>query len=141
VEFEPLVRSGSPTAPRGQESTMANMSYCRFENTLRDLQDVEFALEQYLVAPEEAPTSESEMAAMRELGPVCERVQELLAELAEMQEEIEEERRAEEHKALMRAARLRRAELLAELSALDSGLSDVDAERGAYGGSPDAPTS
>lgn len=47
---------------------MANMSYCRFENTLRDLHDCAAALEQ---DPTLSKLSESERQAARQLIAHC----------------------------------------------------------------------
>jgi hypothetical protein len=66
---------------------MSNMSYVRFENTLRDLQDVKAALEDMLVEPEGNELSHSEWAAMLRLENVAQDVQELIAQVKEAEDE------------------------------------------------------
>lgn len=54
---------------------MANMSYCRFENTLRDLQDCEEALAEMVEAEDEfEPLSESEERAKLRLIALCSKI-------------------------------------------------------------------
>lgn len=48
---------------------MANMSYCRFENTLRDLQDCEYALDN--IYDEVGEMSDRERNSMLDLVKLC----------------------------------------------------------------------
>ena len=50
---------------------MANMSYCRFENTSSDLDDCVDNLEELLIGEDE--DSESELAAAADLRELCEK--------------------------------------------------------------------
>lgn len=59
---------------------MSNMSYCRFENTLRDLQDCSRYLEQVLYGdPTEPcePLSESELSSALKLLRLCQDLSEI----------------------------------------------------------------
>ena len=50
---------------------MSNMSYCRFENTARDLDDCQTALEELLNGSASEPLSASELAAAKRLAGIC----------------------------------------------------------------------
>lgn len=50
---------------------MANMSYCRFHNTLIDLEDCKNALEDFLDNDENVISSEEERRKARQLIEVC----------------------------------------------------------------------
>ena len=64
---------------------MANMSYCRFENTLRDLRDCVWALEDG-----ELENGGSEMSAAIEMLEACKEYVELEYKIDEIIEEDEE---------------------------------------------------
>jgi len=59
---------------------MANMSYCRFENTLSDLRDCYRNID-------ETDLSRTEIAARKELIELCQ----LIAEVADLELEMDEE--------------------------------------------------
>jgi len=59
---------------------MANMSYCRFENTLSDLRDCYLNID-------ETDLSRTEIAARKELIELCQ----LIAEVADPELEMDEE--------------------------------------------------
>jgi hypothetical protein len=50
------------------------MSYCRFENTLRDLQDCQNALEEISYTDGLSPLSLSEQVAARQLITLCRKI-------------------------------------------------------------------
>lgn len=50
---------------------MANMSYCRFENTYRDLQDCQTALDNYINNDENVISSDGERRFAKELIALC----------------------------------------------------------------------
>lgn len=50
---------------------MANMSYCRFRNTLTDLSDCQYWLEAMIHDDEVAPLSREELVAAKELVKAC----------------------------------------------------------------------
>ncbi len=62
---------------------MANMSYCRFENTLNDMKDCLYALEEAGSKEEyvkEDTPSEYEMSAINEMKQIAEQLAEKLEE-------------------------------------------------------------
>lgn len=68
---------------------MANMSYCRFENTLRDLQDCYDTLQEMQDDPEDCePLSVEEDHARKQLLGLCERI---VNEFVEEEDSNEEE--------------------------------------------------
>jgi hypothetical protein len=58
---------------------MSNMSYCRFRNTLRDLEDCQDALEAMFDA-DCAPLSEEELTAAKRLVSKCQDILQLVAD-------------------------------------------------------------
>jgi hypothetical protein len=52
-------------------NNMANMSYCRFENTLRDLDDCKFALEDLKPHGGDDELSDTEARAKKQLLQTC----------------------------------------------------------------------
>lgn len=50
---------------------MANMSYCRFHNTLQDLNDCESALDAFINADENTITSSEERSKAKKLIELC----------------------------------------------------------------------
>ena len=58
---------------------MSNMSYCRFENTLSDLRDCEYALQE-MVDREAEPLSQYELPAAQELVACAMRIVRMVAE-------------------------------------------------------------
>lgn len=62
---------------------MANMSYCRFENTYRDLVDCKESMTDFAEEQEEGPLSKSEKAFTARLIEVCREI----VELADMDKE------------------------------------------------------
>lgn len=61
---------------------MSNMSYCRFENTARDLDDCQEALEE-LIGGEAKPLSRTELEAAKRLARTCIAIVGLIAETYE----------------------------------------------------------
>ena len=55
---------------------MANMSYCRFHNTLSDLQDCQGALEDFLDNDENVISSDEERRKAKQLIEVCQEIAE-----------------------------------------------------------------
>lgn len=55
---------------------MANMSYCRFHNTLADLQDCENALENFINNDENTISSEEERRKAKQLIELCQQIAE-----------------------------------------------------------------
>ena len=53
---------------------MANMSYCRFHNTLADLYDCEGALEDFLDNDENVITSDEERHKAKQLIELCHKI-------------------------------------------------------------------
>jgi hypothetical protein len=78
-----------------KETPMANMSYCRFQNTSNDLEDCADALEELANDPSARPLSEEELAAARRLVRSCRAILELVAgeaaEVCEITDELIEE--------------------------------------------------
>lgn len=70
---------------------MANMSYCRFHNTLSDLLDCQGALEDFLDNDENVISSTEERRKAKQLIEVCQ-------EIAERYEPSDIDRKAEEFK-------------------------------------------
>jgi len=64
-----------------------NMSYCRFENTWRDLVDCRGALQDILAGEEADPLSASELAAAGQLVFVCAEILQAVAEAGSVDEE------------------------------------------------------
>jgi len=60
---------------------MGNMSYCRFQNTAKDLSDCQDALED-LISGEGAPLSRDELRAAKELVEHCLNIAGILADQA-----------------------------------------------------------
>lgn len=62
-----------------------NMSYCRFENTMRDLKDCEGTLEELFnnAHEEDELSREHELPAAKELVKTCQRILEMVADRAE----------------------------------------------------------
>ena len=58
---------------------MSNMSYCRFQNTARDLDDCADAIEG-LMCSEQEPLSDEELRAAKRLVESCARIVQLLAD-------------------------------------------------------------
>lgn len=58
---------------------MSNMSYCRFQNTSKDLSDCEQALESFLTDEPNAELSPEELRAAASLIATCVRIAELVA--------------------------------------------------------------
>lgn len=67
---------------------MANMSYCRFENTYHDLQDCQTALDNYINNDENVISSNEERRYAKELIALC-------REIADYFEESDIDRQAE----------------------------------------------
>lgn len=65
---------------------MANMSYCRFENTSRDLRDCVEALEE-LVYEDERPLSVSERQSADWMVKLCKQYLELHAQMVDRADE------------------------------------------------------
>jgi hypothetical protein len=63
---------------------MANMSYCRFQNTATDLDDCQSALEAMTNEPER-PLSREELAAAKRLVRTCLNIASLVAETADLE--------------------------------------------------------
>jgi hypothetical protein len=63
---------------------MANMSYCRFQNTAMDLDDCQSALEAMTSEPER-PLSREELAAAKRLVRTCLNIASLVAETADLE--------------------------------------------------------
>jgi hypothetical protein len=60
--------------PRTKETTVANMSYCRFQNTAQDLRDCVEAMEELEACPEDAERlSLFEVAATHRMAALCRR--------------------------------------------------------------------
>jgi len=57
---------------------MSNMSYCRFQNTLRDLQDCNYALDEAINGNEEDKLSREEAGALVEMIGVMEEILETM---------------------------------------------------------------
>lgn len=53
---------------------MANMSYCRFHNTLSDLEDCESALDDFINNDENSIESEEERRKAKQLIELCKRI-------------------------------------------------------------------
>lgn len=68
---------------------MANMSYCRFENTYSDLRDCVMALE--LLTGGDATISKREWAYAKMMRSLCDDYLSLLDELGEQEEDFYEE--------------------------------------------------
>ena len=66
---------------------MSNMSYCRFENTLRALQECDAALREGKLFDPLAELSDSERLAAKALLLLCEEMAEDYGETAEDEEE------------------------------------------------------
>ncbi len=83
---------------------MANMSYCRFQNTAMDLDDCQDALEAMTNEPER-PLSREELAAAKRLIRTCLNIVSLVAETADIdvEEMLEDERKADEAMDLIQA--------------------------------------
>ena len=64
---------------------MSNMSYCRFENTMRDLRDCEGALEELFNNghEEDELSREHELPSAKELVKTCQRILEMVADRAD----------------------------------------------------------
>jgi len=63
---------------------MSNMSYCRFENTERDLRDCQQALDAMMDGDGEGPLSEDyELPAAKRLAVVCLEIVQALAQYAD----------------------------------------------------------
>ena len=58
---------------------MANMSYCRFHNTLSDLRDCRAALEDLLDGAADYPLSKEELAKAKQLVDECQDIVNLIA--------------------------------------------------------------
>src|SRR5690606_28510488 len=65
--------------PRNGENKMGNMSYCRFQNTSKDLDDCQNALEE-LAGRDAWPLSREELAAAKRLVHTCLDIVSLIAE-------------------------------------------------------------
>jgi hypothetical protein len=59
---------------------MSNMSYCRFQNTAKDLSDCQDALEEMVNDPDAATLSDDELRAAKELVETCFDIVRLVAE-------------------------------------------------------------
>lgn len=64
---------------------MANMSYCRFQNTAGDLDDCHGALEALINDEGERPLSREELAAAKRLLKTCISLVHLVAETADVE--------------------------------------------------------
>jgi len=62
------------------------MSYCRFQNTLRDLQDCNYALDEAINGNEEDKLSREEAKALIEMADACEELLEFLGYVVESEE-------------------------------------------------------
>lgn len=63
---------------------MANMSYCRFQNTAMDLDDCQSALEAMTNEPER-PLSREELAAAKRLVRTCLNIASIVADTADVE--------------------------------------------------------
>jgi len=77
---------------------MANMSYCRFQNTAGDLDDCQSAFEGLVNDPDEKPLSREELAAAKRLVKTCAAILNLLAETVDVpvEELLEDDREIDE---------------------------------------------
>lgn len=80
---------------------MANMSYCRFHNTLADLQDCENALEDFINNDENTIESAEERRKAKQLIELCQQIAENytaedIDEYAKHYDESEDEEEEEE---------------------------------------------
>jgi hypothetical protein len=77
---------------------MANMSYCRFQNTAGDLDDCQSALEDLVNDEETKPLSREELAAAKRLLKTCIALVQLVAETADIETEelMDDERKVDE---------------------------------------------
>jgi hypothetical protein len=50
---------------------MSNMSYCRFQNTLKDLMDCQNALEEFFTGADDSDLSADELRAAHQLVETC----------------------------------------------------------------------
>lgn len=82
--------NGSPNG----EKKMGNMSYCRFQNTSKDLDDCQNALED-LAGRDAEPLSREELAAAKRLVRTCLDIVSLIAEEGglEVEELLDDERK------------------------------------------------
>lgn len=77
---------------------MANMSYCRFENTLTDLRDCQEALEDFINNDENVISSDEERRKAKELIDVCRQIADAFDEsdIDRQSERFDEEEEEEE---------------------------------------------
>lgn len=83
---------------------MANMSYCRFENTYGDLKDCVTAMEDAMdegVSLKEfvREMSKEELMAFQSMAALCERMMEAYSEMTTMQLNVEEDPYVDEDEA------------------------------------------
>jgi len=93
---------------------MSNMSYCRFENTLSDMNDCLAALDEMVSGDEQLLRSGSELRAMRLMHQAAE---DLMERIDEVEERIKARAEARKKVATMRE---QAAALLAEAEAMEA---------------------
>lgn len=77
---------------------MSNMSYCRFQNTSKDLDDCQQALEDLINDDDTRALDRDELAAAKRLAKSCAAILNLLAETSDtpVEELLEDDRKIDE---------------------------------------------